>query len=331
MFDKSVLVTGCDSGIGFGLCKKLVERGFYTIAVCRTEVGKNSVEEVFVNFKNRGNATNADEVVKDKSPEQTDTQEVGLVTILDITCEKSIRQLVSTYVELNKAAKVPNLYAIINNAAIWRFSSLEESLLSDDGIHEELERWKNVININVLGAVTTSLYFMPLLRVHKGLKPRVIFISSVLGECAMPGQCSYISSKFAIRGFHESLLHELVNNDIFSVCISPGPVRNTNLFSDLDDYEADQSYKCEHTKAIKDSLRKLRNYGSSIDKVVAAVICALESKRPKKHRNPAGTLVFRISKMLPKLIYIKLVRFVLSNSRFLDNKLVQMPLEYIFR
>ncbi|UKK00489.2 hypothetical protein MACK_000562 [Theileria orientalis] len=304
MFDKSVLITGCDSGIGFGLCKRLVERGFYIIAICRTEIGKNNIEEALVNFKNKENAGNKDEVDQDKHSEHTATEDLGIVTILDITCEKSIKQLVSTYVELNKANKIPDLYAIINNAGIWRFSTLEECLVNDARIHEELERWKSVINTNVLGSVTTSLYFMPLLRVYKGLKPRVIFISSILGECAIPGQCSYISSKFAIRGFHESLFHELVNNNIFSICISPGPIRNTNLFSDLDDYEADQSYKCEHTKAIKDSLRKLRNYGSSVDKVVAAVICALESKRPKKHTNSAGTFAFRMAKLLPKVIYI---------------------------
>ena len=53
-------------------------------------------------------------------------------------------------------------------------------------------------------------------------------ISSVFGVIAPPGQTAYSASKFGVRGFSESLRHELVDTGIGVSVVHPGGVA-TNI------------------------------------------------------------------------------------------------------
>ena len=64
--------------------------------------------------------------------------------------------------------------------------------------------------------------FLPLL--HQSDDARLVNISSLFGLIAPPGQTAYVASKFAVRGFSESLRHELSGTRIGVTVVHPGGV-----------------------------------------------------------------------------------------------------------
>ena len=68
-----------------------------------------------------------------------------------------------------------------------------------------VEEWQTTMQVNVIGAVALTLPLLPALRSAGG---HVVFINSGAGINASPGLASYTSSKFALRGFADSLRND---------------------------------------------------------------------------------------------------------------------------
>jgi short-subunit dehydrogenase len=64
-----------------------------------------------------------------------------------------------------------------------------------------------LMNINFWGVVHSTRAFLP----HLATRPEahLVNLSSIFGIIGPPGQTAYAASKFAVRGFSESLRHEL--------------------------------------------------------------------------------------------------------------------------
>nr|WP_199699014.1 SDR family NAD(P)-dependent oxidoreductase [Oleomonas cavernae] len=73
-----------------------------------------------------------------------------------------------------------------------------------------------------LGVVRMSRAFMPLL--HASREARLVNISSLFGLIAPPGQTAYAASKYAVRGFSNSLRHELEGTNIGVTVVHPGGI-----------------------------------------------------------------------------------------------------------
>ena len=115
---------------------------------------------------------------------------------------------------------------IFNNAGVALYSTVEGSSIS------ELV-W--VMNINFWGVVYGTKAFLPLIKnsvkqSQFGEHGHIINISSLFGLTAQPSQSAYNSSKFAVRGFTESLRQELniQNCGVSATCIHPGGIK-TNI------------------------------------------------------------------------------------------------------
>lgn len=95
------------------------------------------------------------------------------------------------------------------------------SLLGSDVV--DIER---VMAVNWQGLMYTVKAHLPHLLSSTG---RVITFSSAFGLVAMPGYTAYNSSKFAVRGFSESLRQELatVGSGVSVTCVFPGGVRTS--------------------------------------------------------------------------------------------------------
>jgi short-subunit dehydrogenase len=106
---------------------------------------------------------------------------------------------------------------VINNAGVALNGTFEELELSD--LH-----W--LMNINFWGVVHGTHAFLPLL--HAQPRAHLVNVSSVFGLVAPPGQTAYSSAKFAVRGFTESLRHELQDSNIRVSCVHPGGIK-TNI------------------------------------------------------------------------------------------------------
>jgi NADP-dependent 3-hydroxy acid dehydrogenase YdfG len=68
-----------------------------------------------------------------------------------------------------------------------------------------VDEWRVTMEVNVVGAVALTLALLPALRTARG---QVLFINSGAGINASPGLASYSASKFALRGFADSLRND---------------------------------------------------------------------------------------------------------------------------
>ena len=84
-----------------------------------------------------------------------------------------------------------------------------------------VDEWRATMEVNVVGAVALTLALLPALRSAGG---HVVFINSGAGINASPGLASYSASKFALRGFADSLRNDEPSLRVTS--IHPGPDRH---------------------------------------------------------------------------------------------------------
>lgn len=106
---------------------------------------------------------------------------------------------------------------LINNAGVSLFGNVEEVSIED-------LRW--LMEINFWGMVYGVKLFLPTLREQPSA--HIVNVSSVFGFVAPPGNAAYSASKFAVRGFTESLRHELMGTAITVSCVHPGGIA-TNI------------------------------------------------------------------------------------------------------
>lgn len=108
---------------------------------------------------------------------------------------------------------------IFNNAGVALASTVEGAS------YDELE-W--IVNINFWGVVYGTKEFLPYIK--KTGSGHIINISSLFGLTAQPSQSAYNATKFAVRGFTESLRQELDIEQcgVSALCVHPGGIR-TNI------------------------------------------------------------------------------------------------------
>jgi NADP-dependent 3-hydroxy acid dehydrogenase YdfG len=68
-----------------------------------------------------------------------------------------------------------------------------------------VDEWQSTMQVNVIGAFALTLALLPALRTAGG---HVVFVNSGSGINASPGLASYSASKFALRGFADSLRND---------------------------------------------------------------------------------------------------------------------------
>lgn len=102
---------------------------------------------------------------------------------------------------------------LVNNAGVALAGTFEEVAAAD---------FEWLFGINFWGVVRMTRAFLPLL--HQSDDARLVNISSLFGLIAPPGQTAYVASKFAVRGFSESLRHELSGTRIGVTVVHPGGV-----------------------------------------------------------------------------------------------------------
>ena len=109
------------------------------------------------------------------------------------------------------------LAAVFNNAGVAVSSSVLDTVVEDD-------QWLHDINFH--GVVNGTRAFLPILvEQDAGV---IVNTSSVFGLAGMPNQSAYCAAKFAVRGFTESLRHELRGTGVRAVTVHPGGI-TTNI------------------------------------------------------------------------------------------------------
>ena len=103
---------------------------------------------------------------------------------------------------------------LVNNAGVALGGRFEDYSLGDI-------EW--LMNINFWGVVYGCYSFLPLLEGQS--QAHIVNVSSIFGILAPPEQTAYCASKFAVRGFSESLRHELEGSTVGLSVVHPGGIR----------------------------------------------------------------------------------------------------------
>ncbi|KVE32626.1 SDR family NAD(P)-dependent oxidoreductase [Burkholderia sp. TSV86] len=108
---------------------------------------------------------------------------------------------------------------IFNNAGVALSSTI-------DGMEYSDLEW--IVNINFWGVVHGTKAFLPHLKASGD--GHIVNTSSIFGIFAQPGMSGYNATKYAVRGFTESLRQELdlMKCGVSATCVHPGGIR-TNI------------------------------------------------------------------------------------------------------
>jgi short-subunit dehydrogenase len=185
-------VTGAASGIGRALALELAARGCDLALADRDEAGLQAV---------------AAEIAKANQRKVT-------VHRVDVSEPGQIADFAQAATSAH-----PGLNIVVNNAGVALLGNFNE-------IDQAQMDW--LMNINFWGVVHSTRAFLP----HLALQPEahIVNISSLFGIIAPPGQTAYAAAKFAVRGFSESLRHELqmAKSPVKLSVVHPGGV-STNI------------------------------------------------------------------------------------------------------
>jgi len=125
---------------------------------------------------------------------------------------------------------------LVNNAGV-ALGGLFEQVDADD--------FDWLMDINFGATVRLTRAFLPVLARERAAQ--LVNVSSIFGIIAPPGQTAYAASKFAVRGFSESLRHELemAGSPVGLTLVHPGGVRtaiseNARLAKGLDGAEVER-------------------------------------------------------------------------------------------
>jgi len=130
---------------------------------------------------------------------------------LDVTDAAGIASLPEQVTSTHRRVTV-----LVNNAGVAAGGTFEQVDADDFD-------W--LMNVNFFGTVRMTRAFLPLLARERAAQ--IVNVSSIFGIIAPPNQTAYCASKFAVRGFSESLRHELqaAGSPIGITLVHPGGVR----------------------------------------------------------------------------------------------------------
>jgi short-subunit dehydrogenase len=164
-------ITGAASGIGRALALELAARGCDLALADRDEAGMQTL---------------AAEIAKAHSQKVT-------VHRVDVGEPSQIEAFAQAAVAEHAALNI-----VVNNAGVALLGQFNEI------DHAQMD-W--LMNINFWGVVHSTRAFLPHLARQR--EAHIVNLSSIFGIVAPPGQTAYAAAKFAVRGFSESLRHEL--------------------------------------------------------------------------------------------------------------------------
>ncbi len=183
------VITGAASGIGRALALELADRGS-DLALC--DVDEEGLAETVRRVEAKGRRVSSQKV--------------------DVADRQAVYAFAEACIEAH--GKVD---AIVNNAGVSVTSTVAD-LTYDD--------FEWIVGINFWGVVYGTKAFLPHLMSRRD--GWIVNVSSVFGLASFPSQSAYNATKFAVRGFTESLRQELEGTGVTACCVHPGGIR-TNI------------------------------------------------------------------------------------------------------
>jgi len=251
-----VAITGAGSGIGRALSLRFVEDNVGGISI--SDVDKEGLDKTF-------------ELVKANGADV-------LASIVDVSNRRDVQRFADETV--NRFGRVTHL---VNNAGVGLVGRTEEVSFED-------MEW--LMNINFWGTVFGTKIFLRIMR--KQNYGHIINISSVFGLMSPPGQSTYSASKFAVRGFTESLRHELDGTNIYVSCVHPGAIKTNIATAARQGESAPDEDKKQAPIIFKKISKTTAEYAADI------IVKGIRSKNPRILVGKDAFQISLIQRMFPK-------------------------------
>jgi len=186
---KVVALTGAGSGIGRGTAMAMAREG---ARLAIADINEDGLNETAAMVADAGGEVSTH--------------------VLDVSGRDAVDQWASDAISQHGQVDV-----VINNAGVT---------LAATGAEQSHDDVAWVMNINFWGVVHGTRAFLPhMLERNSG---HVVNISSVFGLFGVPSQSAYCASKFAVRGYSDSLRVELRDSNVGLTVVHPGGIR-TNI------------------------------------------------------------------------------------------------------
>ncbi len=263
--DKVAVVTGAGSGIGRALALQFASEGTH---LALNDFNKERLEETVKLCSVKG------------------------IDVYHECFDVSKREDFYAFAE-NVLEKFKGVDMVINNAgvALGKYSVLEASI-------EDIE-W--VLGIHFWGVVYGTTAFLPSLLKRK--ESAVVNISSLFGIAGVAFQAPYCATKFAVRGFTESLRMEMLDTNVTVHVVHPGGIK-TNIAKDSRFHESNS----------EEVIKKYEKMFIHSPEMAANTIIKGIKKKDERILIGGETVISDIVIRLAPVAYSKIVNRVLLNS-----------------
>ena len=200
--DKVIIVTGASSGIGLASATRFASLGAKIVLAARSI---DKLEKIA-------------EEINEKFNSQQPTAKV-LCVKTDVTKEEDCKNLVEQTIK-----HFGKIDVLVNNAGISMRAVFKDM---------DLNVMRSLMDTNFWGTVYCTKYALPYLLETKG---SVVGVISTAGYVGLPARTAYSASKFAVRGFLETLRIEHLYDGLHVMIFAPGfttsNIRNVALTAD---------------------------------------------------------------------------------------------------
>lgn len=272
---RSVVITGTSTGIGWSAAKVLLDRGFRVFGSVRK--------------------------AEDAARLQADLGANFVPLTFDVTDEAAVLAAAATVRGMLNGERLAGL---VNNAGI---------AVAGPSLEVSLDDYRRQMEINVIGPISVTRAFAPLLGTDDSLKGspgRIVMISSVSGVNGSPFVGPYSTSKHALEGFSESLRRELIMFGVDVIVIGPAAVK-TPIWTKAQETDVSAFASSPYFPALQTMRAMMAGLGSSglpVEQIGELVYETLTVPRPKVRyaisKEPLQLFMMRI---LPKRLIDRVI------------------------
>lgn len=191
---------------------------------------------------------------------------------------------------------------LINNAGVGLVGTFDQLSIED---------FEWLMGVNFWGVVYGCKVFLPILLREE--KAHLINVSSVFGLIAPPEQTAYCASKYAVRGFTESLRHELAETNVSVACVHPGGIKTNIIKNARVGEDASEEWKTQGTELFEKITR------TTAEEAADVIIKGIRNGNPRILIGQDAKQISKTSRLFPKK-YLKILERLNGHKMSLRTK-----------